>query len=91
MLTIKETDNQFFIGETPEEPLAQIKYERQEGFLSLTHTEVSSTLKGQGIGQKLVAYAVDYARKNKLKITPICPFAKKQLESNPEYHDVLFE
>ena len=91
MLKIKESDFQFYIGDSPEEPLAHIKFERQEGLLSLTHTEVSSTLKGQGIGQKLVAYAVDYARKHQLKITPICPFAKKQLENNPEYQDVLSE
>jgi predicted GNAT family acetyltransferase len=89
MPDIKVTDNQFYIGESPEEPLAQIKFEIQEDVLTIFHTGVSDTLQGQGIGQLLVAHAVDYARKNQLKIIPVCPYAIRQFEKNPQYSDVL--
>lgn len=88
-MNIQESDHQFYIGDSSLEPLAQIKFEIQEEHLSILHTEVSPSLHGQGIGQQLVAYAVDYARKHQLKIIPICPYAKKQFEKNPQYHDVV--
>ena len=88
MAKIQVNDHQFYFGESAEEPLALIQFEIQGNILSLLHTEVSSSLKGQGIGQQLVEYAVEYARKNQLKIVPVCPFVIRQFEKNPEYNDV---
>jgi uncharacterized protein len=56
----------------------------------IEHTEVSDKLRGTGAGKKLVAEAVAYALKSKLKILPLCPFAKSVMEKTPEYQDVLF-
>lgn len=55
----------------------------------IEHTEVSEELKGQGAGKQLVAAAVEYARKNKLKIIPLCPFASSVFARVKEYTDVL--
>lgn len=55
----------------------------------IDHTEVGPELKGQGAGKKLVEQAVEFARKNDLKILPLCPFAKSVFEKTPEYNDVL--
>jgi predicted GNAT family acetyltransferase len=90
MVNIKESDNQFYIGETAENPSAQIVFEIRENILTILSTEVSASFQGQGIGQLLVAYAVDYARNNQLKIIPVCPYAIKQFEKHPEYSDVKF-
>ena len=57
--------------------------------LIIDHTEVQPTLKGQGVGKKMVLAAVDYARKNDLKIIPLCPFAKSVFNKTPEIRDVL--
>lgn len=55
----------------------------------IEHTEVSEALKGQNIGKKLVKNAVEHARKNKLKIIPLCPFTLSVFKRNPEeYADV---
>jgi uncharacterized protein len=56
----------------------------------IDHTEVNKKLSGKGAGKQLVAQAVEYARLNKLKITPLCPFAKAVLEKTDEYRDALF-
>ncbi|SDH21550.1 hypothetical protein SAMN05421827_11952 [Pedobacter terrae] len=60
------------------------------GKFIIDHTEVSADFAGQGVGKKLVMAAVDYARENKLKILPLCPFAKSVFDKTPEIQDVLF-
>lgn len=61
-----------------------------DSLIIIEHTDVSDELRGTGAGKKLLAATVDYARKNKLKIVPVCPFAKALMEKNPEeYADVL--
>ena len=55
----------------------------------IEHTEVTEILEGKGIGKQLVNAAVDYARKNKMKILPLCPFAKTILSASDKYKDVL--
>lgn len=55
----------------------------------INHTEVTDTLRVTGAGLKLVAVGVDFARKNDLKIIPLCPFAKSVFDRKLEYRDVL--
>jgi predicted GNAT family acetyltransferase len=57
--------------------------------LTVYHTEVSDDLKGQGIAGKLLAAMVAYARANKLKVIPLCPYVSAQFKRHPdEYRDV---
>lgn len=55
----------------------------------IDHTEVGDALRGKGAGKQLVSAAVDYARKNNLKIIPLCPFAKSVFDKVKEFQDVL--
>ena len=55
----------------------------------ISHTDVSPVLRGKNAGKQLVAAAVDYARKNHLKIVPLCPFARSVFDKVKEYSDVL--
>ncbi|QSE99130.1 GNAT family N-acetyltransferase [Fulvivirga lutea] len=56
----------------------------------IDHTEVDDRFRGQNLGLKLVEAAVEYARKNTMKIMPLCPFAKKMFERHSEYSDILW-
>ncbi|WP_138433458.1 GNAT family N-acetyltransferase [Winogradskyella algicola] len=56
----------------------------------IDHTEVDPSLKGQGVGYKLVEASVNYAREQGLKIMPLCPFANAVFKKKTEYIDVLF-
>lgn len=79
----------FFIEEDGEW-IAELTYIRTgAGHITIDHTEVDEKLRGEGIGEDLVAEAVKYARKSNLRIKSKCPFAKKVLESKAEYQDVL--
>jgi len=55
----------------------------------IDHTEVPSQFRGQGVGEALVARAVEDARKNGWKIRPLCPFAASRFRRHPEWADVL--
>lgn len=55
----------------------------------IEHTEVDESLKGQGIGGKLLDELVDYARKEGVKVIPLCPFAKAMFQKKEELRDIL--
>ena len=60
----------------------------ETGFI-IDHTEVDESLRGQRIGDKLLAEAVSYAREKGLKIYATCPFALRKLQDNADYADVF--
>lgn len=72
---------------------------KQAGFMTYTwagnqkfiidHTEVDSAYAGKGIGKKLVMAAVDFAREKKVKVIPLCPYAKKVFDRDESTHDLL--
>ena len=86
----KETDNNgLFYIEKENKKIAELQYELVgNDRLIIHHTVVSDELAGKGIGKQLVDKVVDLARKNKLKIVPVCSFAKKVLSSET-YRDIL--
>ncbi len=68
---------------------AFLKYRDRPGRLVLVHTEVPPELRGRGIADALAKGALDYARENNLKVTPLCPFVQKYLERHPEEKDLV--
>lgn len=69
--------------------LAEMTYSKagETGFI-IDHTQVDESLRGQKIGDKLLAAAVEHARENGLKIFATCPFALRKLTGSEEYADV---
>lgn len=59
--------------------------------MTIIHTEVNEAYEGKGLGRQLVQAAVEYARKEKMKIVPLCSYAKKVFEKTPAFGDVLFK
>ena len=55
----------------------------------IDHTAVPKELGGMGVGVALVKRGVEDARKNGVKIIPLCPFAKAQINKHPDWQDVL--
>ncbi|MEO6612868.1 MAG: GNAT family N-acetyltransferase [Chitinophagaceae bacterium] len=80
----------FFVG-TEDNKLAKMVYSMaRPDKMIIEHTEVSDELRGKNVGYQLVQQAVDYARTNKIKIIPLCPFTASVFKKKPEYADVLF-
>jgi len=55
----------------------------------INHTGVNPVLRGQGLAEKLVLEAVEYARKNQLKILPFCSYVSVYISEHPEVQDVV--
>ena len=55
----------------------------------IDHTEVDGELRGQGVGEILVEFMVNYARENKIKVMPLCPFTRSVFEKRNDIRDVL--
>ena len=78
-----------FVIKRVQERLAELTYSKSEdNSINIDHTEVDESLRGQGIGEKLVKEAVEFAREKGLKITATCPYASKLLSRKPEFSDV---
>jgi hypothetical protein len=79
----------FFI-ETDGVLLAEMTYTMAgDTTMIIEHTEVSDELRGKNAGYQMVAAAVDHARKNHIRIIPLCPFAHSVFKKKPEFADVL--
>lgn len=90
-IKFKQSANEgaFFIEESGKR-LAEMTFSKAgDTRIIIDHTEVSDVLKGKGAGKQLVSAAVDYARKNNIKIIPLCPFAKSVFDKVKEFQDVL--
>jgi len=78
----------FFIEENGEW-IAELTYVKNDGTMTIDHTEIDEKLRGEGIGEDMVRAAVEYARANGLKIKAVCPYAKKVIDRTPEFQDVV--
>ena len=57
--------------------------------LTVYHTEVAPEAEGKGLAKKMLQAMVDYSRKNKLKVIPLCPYVHAQFKRHPdEYADL---
>ena len=68
--------------------LGELTYRKSGDVLTIDHTKVRRQREGEGIATRLTKEIVEYARKQKLKIEPLCPFAEVQFERNESYSDV---
>ena len=69
--------------------VGELTFILKEEQMIINHTGVNPDLRGQGLSEKLVLEAVDYARKNKLKIIPFCSYVSVYVGKHPEVQDVI--
>ncbi|OTG76479.1 GNAT family N-acetyltransferase [Acinetobacter sp. ANC 5054] len=92
-MLVQQQDDQkkgaFFI-EQEGDRLAEMTYSwaGDDKFI-IDHTDVSDSLRGQGVGRHLLDAAVNFAREKHVKIIPLCPYAKSVFDKDPIIHDVL--
>jgi len=92
MIEIKKNGDTkgFFGAYDVEKEAGRISYTfAGETKMILDHTEVNDAYRGQSIGKKILMEVVRFARENKIKIIPLCPFAKSIFDKTKEIRDVL--
>src|ERR1700736_5666626 len=69
--------------------VAYLEYSMTGSVLGLIHTEVPAELRGLGLASSLSETALQYARKNGLKVDVICPSVLDYIAKHPEYSDLV--
>jgi len=82
-----DTANRFEIA-LPDGP-AVLNYLRTGNQLRLIHTEVPESAREHGYAGQLVRYALDDARREGLRVVPICPYVRAYVTRHPEYADLV--
>lgn len=88
-LILKENGHGAFTIRDGEEQLGEMVVSLSGKNLTVYHTEVSPKAEGKGLAKQMLAEMVAYARKNQLKVIPLCPYVHAQFKRHPEeYADV---
>jgi predicted GNAT family acetyltransferase len=65
--------------------LGVLEFTRPEaGVMRIEYVEVAHELRGTGMGKQLVEHAVAFAREEKLRVVPICSYARAVIQRDPE-------
>lgn len=79
-----------YTASAPGKPAAELTFSiMNERTIIIDHTGVPDEWRGLGVGKALVERAVLDARERGVKIVPLCPFAKAQIQRHPEWQDVV--
>lgn len=60
-----------------------------ENSIIIEHTNVGKEYGGKGYAKQLMNKAVAFARKNEVKIVPVCSFVRAMFEKDESIRDVL--
>lgn len=86
----QEEANRIFLEDDKGTLLAEVTFpERQKNVVEIDHTFVSETLRGQGVASELLDAVAKKVRREGKKIIPICSYAVKWFEKNPQYADLI--
>lgn len=88
-VVMNEAERRFEVqldGET-----AFAEYRLVDHGIILPHTVVPESFEGRGVGSALAKAALGYARKQELKVIPLCPFIAAYITKHPEWHDLVHE
>jgi predicted GNAT family acetyltransferase len=73
-----------FVLRVDGERLGYLEFTRPDvGVMRIEYVEVSPELRGTGLGRQLVAKAIDFAKEAKLRVVPICGYARAVITRDP--------
>ena len=72
-----------------ERQIGECEFSLSGGAWVIAHTGVRPEYGGKGIARELVGKVIEEARARKVKVVPVCSYAKKMMEGREEYSDVL--
>jgi predicted GNAT family acetyltransferase len=69
--------------------LCLLQYRLNNGKMIVYHTEVPQPIQNRGLAERMTRAALAYARLEKLKVEPRCPYTAAFLRQHREYSDLL--
>lgn len=88
-LNLEGKNGVFILLDENNKEVGELTFMLKEEQMLINHTGVNPKLRGQGLAEKLVLEAVDYARKNQFKIIPFCSYVSVYVGKHPEVQDVI--
>ncbi|HAD78212.1 MAG TPA: N-acetyltransferase [Flavobacteriaceae bacterium] len=88
-LNLEGKNGVFILLDENNKEVGELTFMLKEEQMLINHTGVNPELRGQGLAEKLVLEAIDYARKNQLKIIPFCSYVSVYVGKHPEVQDVI--
>jgi predicted GNAT family acetyltransferase len=95
---MNEQSNPIMVRHNPQEhrfevdvggELSVADYEQRGTDMIMTHTFVPPALRGQGIAEKMVRVALEFARTERLRVVPACSYVAAFIKRHPEFHPLL--
>ena len=65
--------------------LAVAEYRRDGDRILFTHTEVPLQFRGHGFAERIVLFGLEVARRENLRVVPLCSYVAHVLQRHPEY------
>jgi predicted GNAT family acetyltransferase len=88
-LVLNERNRGAFLAMEDGEQLGEMVVGILGSDLTVYHTEVSDKAEGKGLAKKMLIAMVEHARKNHLKVIPLCTFVHTQFRRRPaDYADI---
>lgn len=69
--------------------LCVCEYSLQPGKIIFTHTEVPKDAAGRGVANKLAETALEHARREQLRVVPMCEFISSYIGRHEQYQTLL--
>ncbi len=88
-MDFKYEKNRIYLENEKGEIVAEVTFPIiSQNEVNINHTYVDSSLRGQGVANKLVKVLAEHLRKNNLKAVATCSYAVDWFDNHPEYDDV---
>lgn len=68
---------------------AYVDYNIEQNKMNLYHTYTDPALRGKGLAAKVVITALEYAKKNNLKVEPGCTYVQHFISRHKEYEELV--
>ena len=89
-LTIRLDDTASrFEGRIGDELVGVVEFVLRDTVMAITHTGTEPAWRGRGIAAELTRFALDDARTQGHRVTPVCPYTASYIADHAEYHDLL--
>jgi uncharacterized protein len=73
------------------EVVGSTTYRARPGLIAFLHTEIDERVRGRGLGDRLIRFALEDARARDLAVLPFCPFVKAFIEGHREFEALVPE
>jgi uncharacterized protein len=78
-----------FEGRIGDELVGVVEFVLHDTVMVVTHTGTEPAWRGRGIAAELTRFALDDARAQGRRVTPVCPYTATFIAEHAEYHDLL--